>query len=109
MPKKLYVSGLDWSLTEDQLESAFAQHGEVLETVIIKHRDSGRSRGFGFVTFYKEEDAQTALNAMHGTKLASRKIKVKIARMKKSDKPKANKGKENTDAQIEYRVKNAIL
>ena len=58
---KLFVGSLPWSLNNDSLRELFAQYGEITEAVVIMDRNTGRSRGFGFVTFAKEEDAQKAL------------------------------------------------
>ncbi|KAH7284790.1 hypothetical protein KP509_34G070600 [Ceratopteris richardii] len=73
---KLFVGGISFRTTEDSLREAFAEHGEVIDTKIILDRETGRSRGFGFVTFYKEEDAETALSKLNGFNLDGRVIRV---------------------------------
>ena len=54
---KLFIGSLPWSVTNDSLREMFAQYGEITEANIINDRETGRSKGFGFVTFAKEEDA----------------------------------------------------
>ena len=76
---KLFVGGLSWDTDDSQLKSTFAQHGEVTEAKVIMDRDSGRSRGFGFVTFTDAQSAQAAQNALDGSDLDGRAIKVNEA------------------------------
>lgn len=76
---KLFIGGLPWSITNDTLRELFAQYGEITDCVVITDRDSGRSKGFGFVTFAKEEDAQKALE-MHGKEVEGRAIIVNAAK-----------------------------
>lgn len=76
---KLFVGGLPWSINNDSLKELFAQYGEITEAIVIIDRDSGRSKGFGFVTFAKEEDAQKALE-MDGKQVEDRTIVVNIAK-----------------------------
>ncbi|MCO5570388.1 hypothetical protein L7F22_024108 [Adiantum nelumboides] len=73
---KLFVGGISFRTTEDGLREAFAAHGEVVESKIIMDRESGRSRGFGFITYYKEEDADAALSKLNGFNLDGRAIRV---------------------------------
>lgn len=56
--KKLFVGGLPWSMSGNSLQDLFAEFGEISETVVISDRDTGRSKGFGFVTFTNEADAK---------------------------------------------------
>jgi len=79
MTKKLFVGGLSWNTTDDGLRSAFEQFGEIVEAKVITDRDSGRSRGFGFVTYVNEESASNAINQMNGSQLDGRAIKVNEA------------------------------
>lgn len=76
---KLYVGSLPWSINNDSLRELFSQYGEIAEAIVITDRVTGRSKGFGFVTFAKEEDAQKALE-MHGKEIEGRTIFVNIAR-----------------------------
>ena len=82
MAKKLFVGGLSWDTTDDGLRKAFATHGEVTEAKVITDRDTGRSRGFGFVTYVQDEDAKTAISKMDGTSLDGKTIKVNEAQEK---------------------------
>jgi len=77
MTKKLYVGNLFYSVTEDELFSVFGADGRtVSEVAIIMDRDTGRPRGFGFVTMGSEEDAQSAIQALDGSSLGGRSLKV---------------------------------
>lgn len=78
--KKLYVGNLPYTVTGDQLTQIFGEFGEIAEATVINDRESGRSKGFGFVTFMKEEDAQKAVDAMNGKELEGRKLVVNVAR-----------------------------
>jgi RNA recognition motif-containing protein len=79
MSKKLFVGGLSWDTNDQKLQTAFARFGEITEARVITDRDTGRSRGFGFVTFTDGEHANAAINAMNGTELDGRSIKVNEA------------------------------
>lgn len=76
---KLFVGSLPWSVNNDSLRELFAQYGEITDATVITDRDSGRSKGFGFVTFSNEESAQKALE-MDGREIEGRKIVVNIAK-----------------------------
>ncbi len=80
MSKKLFVGGLSWNTTDDGLLNAFTQFGEVVEATVITDRDSGRSRGFGFVTFANNSDADQAIEQMNGAMLDGRSLNVNEAR-----------------------------
>ena len=82
MSKKLFVGSLSWDTNDEGLRNAFSAHGEVSEAVVISDRDTGRSRGFGFVTFDDDESADKALAALNGTELDGRTIKVDVAQAK---------------------------
>ena len=79
MAKKLYVGALSWDTTDDGLRQAFGPYGQITEAKVITDRDTGRSRGFGFVTFARDEDAKEAISKMHGTSLDGRNITVNEA------------------------------
>jgi len=76
MGKKLFVGGLSWNTTDDGLLEAFSAFGEVSDAKVITDRDTGRSRGFGFVTFAESDAAATAIAQMDGTELDGRTIRV---------------------------------
>jgi len=78
--KKLYVGNLPWTMTNDSLKEMFASYGEVVEAVIITDRMSGRSKGFGFVTFTDEAVAEKAAAEMNGKTVEERQIVVNVAR-----------------------------
>jgi RNA recognition motif-containing protein len=77
--KKLFVGGLNWKTTDDGLRAAFESFGDVSEAKVIMDRETGRSRGFGFVTFSDDTAASTAINEMNGKELEGRAIQVNEA------------------------------
>ncbi len=79
MSKKLFVGGLAWATTDDGLRTAFAEFGDVTEAKVITDRDTGRSRGFGFVSFTTTEAADAAMNEMNGSTLDGRTLNVNVA------------------------------
>jgi RNA recognition motif-containing protein len=79
MSKKLFVGGLSWGTQEQGLREAFEGYGEVVEAKVITDRDTGRSRGFGFVTFANDDDADKAIEAMNGAQLDGRSLNVNEA------------------------------
>ncbi len=85
MAKKLFVGSLSWETTDDHLQAAFAKYGEITEAKVIMDRDTGRSRGFGFVTFAVPEDAAKAMSGLDGKELNGRTIKVNEAQDKPRD------------------------
>ncbi|XP_057969984.1 LOW QUALITY PROTEIN: glycine-rich RNA-binding protein GRP2A-like [Malania oleifera] len=76
---KCFVGGLEWATDEQSLNSAFSPYGEIIESKIINDRDTGRSRGFGFVTFSNEKAMKDAIEAMNGQDLDGRRITVNEA------------------------------
>lgn len=79
MSRKLFVGGLSWNTNDDGLRQAFSRFGDIDESKVILDRETGRSRGFGFVTFADAEAAREATQAMNGTTLDGRNIKVNEA------------------------------
>lgn len=77
---KLYVGNLSFDTTEDTLRATFEAHGSVEDATILTDRDTGRSRGFGFVTMGSEEEGQAAIDALDGQDLDGRPIRVNKAR-----------------------------
>ncbi len=80
MSTKIYVGNLPWRATDAQLSEMFAAHGEVIEARIITDRETGRSRGFGFVTMANNDGAQNAIRALNGHSLEGRALVVNEAR-----------------------------
>lgn len=80
MSNKLFVGGLSWGTESDSLRAAFEQYGTVSDAVVISDRDTGRSRGFGFVTFENLDDANAAIAAMDQSDLDGRTLNVNMAR-----------------------------
>jgi RNA recognition motif-containing protein len=78
-PVKLFVGGLSWDTTSDDLRAAFAKFGPISDAMVIADRATGRSRGFGFVTFENYPDSVEAIKAMNGAELDGRTLKVNIA------------------------------
>lgn len=78
--KKLFIGGLPWSMSSQSLKDLFAQYGEIVDAVIISDRETGRSKGFGFITFAKEEDAEKAKQEMNGKDIEGRSIIVNTAK-----------------------------
>jgi len=77
---KLYVGNLPWSIDDKALQELFAAFGETTEAVLIKDKFSGRSKGFGFVTFANEEDAKKAIAEMHEKEVEGRPLTVSEAK-----------------------------
>lgn len=87
MSTKLFVGNLSYNTTENDLHDAFAAHGTVVEANLMVDRMSGRSRGFAFVTMSSPEEAQRAIEAMHGASLDGRNLTVNIARPREERPP----------------------
>lgn len=79
MSTKLFVGGISWNTTNDTLRQAFEAFGQVTEAKVVTDRDTGRSRGFGFVTFVEANSAQEAIADMNGKELDGRAITVNVA------------------------------
>ena len=77
---KLFVGNLSWNTAEEDLRDAFSRFGQIDECRIITDRDTGRSRGFGFLTFADPDSAQAAMNEMNGTELDGRSLNVNEAK-----------------------------
>jgi len=79
MSQKLYVGNLSWNTNDDSLRNTFARFGEVTEAKVITDRETGRSRGFGFVTFSDNKAAQAAMEEMNGADMDGRPLRVNEA------------------------------
>lgn len=86
MGKKLYVGNLAFSVTGSELEQIFSQHGTVTSAQVISDRETGRSKGFGFVEMANDNEAQAAMDALNGQQHQGRALTVNEAR------PKENRG-----------------
>lgn len=82
MGKKLYVGNLSYNVTDSDLEQMFAQHGTVQSAQVIMDRDTGRSKGFGFVEMGSENEAKAAITALNGVEKDGRALTVNEARPK---------------------------
>jgi RNA recognition motif-containing protein len=82
MGTKLYVGNLGYSVSDSALEQLFAPHGTVRSAQVILDRDTGRSKGFGFVEMSSEEEAQAAITALNGKEVEGRTVTVSEARSK---------------------------
>src|ERR687883_1861116 len=80
MGNKLYVGNLAYSVRDDDLQEAFAQFGTVSSAKVMMERDTGRSKGFGFVEMGSDAEAQAAINGMNGQPLGGRSVVVNEAR-----------------------------
>ncbi len=86
MGKNLYVGNLSYDVNDSTLEQLFGEHGTVDSAKVIMDRDSGRSKGFGFVEMSSDDEAQSAISALDGKECGGRNIKVNEA------KPRENSG-----------------
>ncbi len=80
MSTKVFVGNLDFKVTENDLQDAFAAYGTVVEANLVTDRATGRPRGFGFVTMSSPEEAQKAIDGLNGKELGGRALSVNIAR-----------------------------
>ena len=80
MSSKLFVGNLSFDTTENDLQDAFAAHGTVMETNLLMDRETGRPRGFGFITMNSPEEAQKAIAALNGSQLGGRALTVNVAK-----------------------------
>jgi len=80
---KLFVGSLPWAVNDDTLRTAFEAHGKVVSAKVITDRETGKSRGFGFVEMENETDANNAIQALNNSELKGRNIIVSEAKPKK--------------------------
>ena len=88
MSRKLFVGGLSWNTTDEGLREAFSRFGSVVEAKVVTDRETGRSRGFGFVSYQDAAEGASAQQAMDGASLDGRSIRVNAA----EDKPSGGGG-----------------
>ena len=92
MGNKLYVGNLPYSFRDDDLQQAFAAHGSVSSAKVMMERDTGRSKGFGFVEMGSDAEAQAAINAMNGQQFGGRGLVVNEARPMEPRPPRSGGG-----------------
>lgn len=80
MSTNIYVGNLSFNTSSDELETLFAEYGEVADAQVITDRETGRSRGFGFVEMGSTEAAESAISALNGTDVDGRQLKVNVAK-----------------------------
>ena len=88
MSNKLFVGGLSWNTSSEGLREVFEGFGEVTEAKVVTDRETGRSRGFGFVTFVSADNADAAIKGLDGKEVDGKTIKVNVAQ----DKPRESSG-----------------
>ena len=82
MGNKIFVGGLNWDATDDDLRESFGECGTITDAVVVNDRDTGRSRGFGFVTYSSDEEAKAAVEKFDGQDFMGRKLTVNEARQR---------------------------
>lgn len=80
MSTKLYVGNLPWTFNNNQLSDTFKKHGKVISAKVVTDRESGKSKGFGFVEMENENDANTAIKVLNGSEVSGRKLVVAAAK-----------------------------
>ncbi|NCS88281.1 MAG: RNA-binding protein [Ignavibacteria bacterium CG2_30_36_16] len=83
MSTKLFVGSLPWTVSDEELKTAFEAHGQVVSAKVITDRETGKSRGFGFVEMEDETGASNAIQALNGSEIDGRSIVVSEAKPKK--------------------------
>jgi len=96
MGKKLYVGNLPYSVTDESLNQIFSEVGEVVSAKVITYRDTGRSKGFGFIEMASDDLALQAIEKMNGTELEGRPLKVNEARPMESRPPRDSGGSDDS-------------
>lgn len=91
MAKKLFVGSLAWATTDESLRSAAERFGNVVSAQVVMERETGRSRGFGFIEMSTEEEAQAAIKGLDGTELDGRRINVSEAQARE-ERPRTGGG-----------------
>lgn len=100
MSNKIYVGNLPYSVTDASLKSNFGEFGDVTSAKVMFDRDTGQSKGFGFVEMASAESAQSAINGLNGMSVDGRAIVVNLAR------PREDRGGSRTESHAGYRASN---
>ena len=87
MAKNIYVGNLAWGVTNEDLLELFGQHGKVLQAQVISDRETGRSRGFGFVEMENDQEAENAIQALNGAMHNNRPLTVNVAKPPRRPRP----------------------
>jgi len=98
MGKKLFVGNLPWKFRWQDLKDLFKQHGEVVFARVVRDRETGKSRGFGFVEFENEEDAAKAKEALNGAEVEGRTIRVDDAQERPAEQSAEEGGEDTAEA-----------
>jgi len=102
MSKRIYAGNLPWSVTKDRFEELFSPFGEIEDAIVIANKYTGRSRGFGFVTYKNDADAEKAIKEMEGKEVEGRKLVVKEARpLRSQEESQAEEKKEKEEKTAE--------
>ncbi len=89
MSNKLYVGNLSYSVRDDDLQQEFSAYGHVQSAKVMMERDTGRSKGFGFVEMSSPEEAQAAIEGLHGRNMGGRDLTVNVARPMEARPPRS--------------------
>ena len=92
MSKNIYVGNLAWGVTNEDLLELFGQHGKVVSTQVISDRETGRSRGFGFVEMENDQEAENAIQALNGADHNNRPLTVNVAKPREERAPRGGGG-----------------
>src|SRR6516164_9564891 len=92
MAKNIYVGNLAWSVTNEDLLELFGQHGKVVSAQVISDRETGRSRGFGFVEMENDQEAENAIQALNGFQHNNRPLTVNVAKPREERGPRGGGG-----------------
>lgn len=95
--KKLFVGGLPWAINNDSLRDLFAEFGEIAEAIVISDSQTGRSKGFGFVTFTDEASAEKAQSEMNSKEVGGRTIVVNFAKPREERRNNFQRGNGGND------------
>ncbi|HEX9412444.1 MAG TPA: RNA-binding protein [Ktedonobacterales bacterium] len=90
MSTRIYVGNLPYSATSEQVAQLFATYGEVSEALVVTDRDTGRNKGFGFVTMADDDAARTAIEALRGAQMDDRAIRVDVAQPRAEGSTRSN-------------------
>lgn len=101
MSKKVFVGNLDFKTNSEKLNDMFSDFGDIEDSVIVSDKDTRRSKGFGFVTFSEDSDAEKAISEMNGKEINGRKITVNAAE-EKEERPRRSFGRERNEQRDDF-------